>query len=119
MKVTTLVLNEDGEPFFQGEDQFDIENIIEIAKTREQNARDMGAEWTVGAVTFYGTEVVKAVNTGEQKDLTKAIVNMLMALWLFDSLFGGFTVADYLNSDMKFTIGFDGSVLHSRVAKTN
>lgn len=40
MKVTTLVLNADGEPHFKSEDQFDIKNLIEIAKTREQNARE-------------------------------------------------------------------------------
>lgn len=115
MKVTTLVLNADGEPHFKSEDQFDIKNLIEIAKEREQNAREKGAEWTAGAVSFFGGEVVKAVNTGEHDDVTKAIIQMLMAAWLFDSLYCGLTATHYLESDMRFTIAADGAVAHTRV----
>ena len=115
MNVTTLVLNSDGEPHFKSEDQFDIENLFEISKSREQNARDKGAEWTAGAVSFFGSEVVKAVNTGEHKDVSKAIIQMLMAAWLFDSLYCGITATHYLESDMKFTIAADGAVAHTRV----
>lgn len=115
MKITTLVLNADGEPHFQSEDQFDIEYLFEITKTREQNAREQGAEWTAGAVTFFGGEVVKAVNTGEHNDVSKAIIKMLMATWLFDSLYCGITAAHYLESDMEFTIAADSAVAHKRV----
>ena len=115
MNVTTLVLNANGEPHFKSEDQFDIENLFEIAKTREQNARDKGAEWTAGAVSFFGSEVVKAVNTGEHNDVSKAIIQMFMAAWLFDSLYCGITANHYLESDMKFTIAADGAVAHTRV----
>jgi len=118
MKVTTLVLNTDGDPHFQSEDKFDIENLFGVAKTREQNARDKGAEWTAGAVTFFGSEVVKAVNTGEHGDVSKAIIQMLMATWLFDSLYCGITAAHYLESDMKFTITADGAVAYTRVSTT-
>ena len=96
MNVTTLVLNANGEPHFQSEEQFDIKNLIDIAKSREQNARDKGAEWTAGAVSFFGSEVVKAVNTGEHNDLSKATIQILMAAWLFDSLYCGITAAQYL-----------------------
>lgn len=116
MKVTTLVLNSDGEQHFQSEDQFDVKNLIEIAKSREQNALEKGAEWTAGAVSFFGSEVVKTVNTGEHNDVSKAIIQMLMAAWLFDSLYCGITVIHYLESDMKFTIAADGAVAHTRVA---
>ena len=118
MKVTTLVLNADGEPHFQGEDHFKVEHLIEIAKERESTAREKGAEWTAGAVSFFGKEVVTAVNTGENDDVSKAITNMLMASWLFDSLYCGITAAHYLTSDMKFTIGLDGTVAHTRVPAT-
>lgn len=115
MKVTTLVLNAKGDPHFQSEDQFDIAALIEIAKARENNARDMGADWTAGAVTFFGREVVNAVNTGEHRDVSKAIIQMLMATWLFDSLYCGITTTHYIESDMKFTIAADGTVAHTRV----
>lgn len=118
MKVMTLVLNADGELHFQSEDQFNIEKLFEITKTREQISRDKGAEWTAGAVSFFGGEVVKAVNTGEHDDVSKAVIQMLMAAWLFDSLYCGVTAAHYLESDMKFTIAADGAVVHTRVPVT-
>ena len=116
MKITTLVLNVDGEPHFQSEDQFNLENLFAIAKTREQNAHEKGAKWTAGAVSFFGGEVVKAVNTGEHDDVSKAIMEMLMVTWLFDSLYCGITAAHYLESDMEFTITADGTVTHTRIA---
>ncbi|SDP88786.1 hypothetical protein [Acidovorax cattleyae] len=119
MKVTTLVLNTNGEPHFQSEDQFDVENLFEISKSREQSARDMGSEWTAGAVSFFGGEVVKAVNTGEHADVSKAIIQMLMATWLFDSLYCGITANTYRESDMKFTITPDGAVSHTRIPTQN
>lgn len=118
MKITTLVLNADGEPHFRGEDQFNIEKLFEIAKTREQNARERGAEWTAGAISFFGGEVVKAVNTGEHDDVSKAIIDMLMSSWLFDSLYCGITFAHYLESGMEFTIAADSTVVHTRVPNT-
>lgn len=115
MKVKTLVLNAEGEPHFQSEDQFNIENLFEIAKSSEQICRDHGAKFTAGAVSFYGGELIKAVNTGEHADVSKAIMEILQAAWLFDSLFDGVTNAQYLESDMKFTIADNGTVVHTRV----
>lgn len=115
MKVITLVLNADGEPHFQSEDQINFKNLMEAAKSHESISRDKGSEWTAGAVSFFGSEVVKAVNTGEDKDVTKAIFQMLMASWLFDSLYCGLTAAHYLESAMKFTITADGVVQYARI----
>lgn len=115
MKVTTLVLNKIGEPHFRSEDQFNIEELFEIAKPREQIFRSRGAELTAGAVTYFGSEVIKAVDSGEHNDVTKAIIQLLMATWLFDSLYSGVTAALYLKSDMEFTIAADNTVVHTRV----
>lgn len=115
MQVTTLVLNAAGEPHFQGEDQINLEILFEFAKTREQISRDKGAEWTAGVVSFFGSEVVQAVNMGEHVDVTRAIMQMLMATWLFDSLYCGITAAHYRESAMQFTVTTGGSVAHTRV----
>lgn len=69
-------------------------------------------------MSFFGGEVVKAVNTGEHDDVSKAIIQMLMATWLFDSLYCGITAAHYLESDMEFTIAADSAVAHKRVSIT-
>ncbi len=119
MKVMTLVMNAAGEPHFRSEDQIDIENLFEIAKEREQGARSRGADWTAGAVSFFAGEVVKAVNNGEHHDVTKAIMQMLMAAWLFDSLYCGVTAAHYNESEMEFTITTEGTVAHKRISIPN
>ena len=46
-------------------------------------------------------------------------INMLMATWLFDSLFCGITKAQYLESDMQFIISHDGVVTHKRVSSSH
>lgn len=115
MKVTTLVLNAAGEPHFRSEEQINIENLFEVAKSRAQGVRDMGAEMSVGAISFYGGEVLKAVDTGEHSDLSKAVISMLLASWLFDSVHGGLSTDKYLESDMEYTITSDGIVVHTRV----
>jgi len=115
MKVITLVLNAEGEPHFQSEDTFDFQNLLLVAKSREQEVREKGANWTAGGISFFGTEVVKAVNTGEHDDVSKAIIQMLMVSWLFDSQFCSMTADHYLKSDMKFTISADGIVARTLV----
>jgi hypothetical protein len=114
MKVKTLVLNADGEPHFQSEGHFNIENLFEITKIREQNFRDKGEKWTGGAVSFFGSEVVKAVDTGEHHDVSEAIIQMLMATWLYDSLYCGITAIHYIESDMQFTVAANGVVAYTR-----
>ncbi|MDR1064106.1 MAG: hypothetical protein LBL48_09315 [Azoarcus sp.] len=115
MKVTTLILNADGEPHFFGEDHLDTENLFVVAKSREPTARVKGAEWTAGLMSFFGSEVVKAVNFGEHDDVGEAIANLCMAAWLFDSMYCGVRSDQYLESDMKFTISHAGAVVHTRV----
>jgi len=118
MQVTTLVLNEAGDPHFRAEDQIDLGHFFEMAATREQKVRDMGAEKAAGAIPFWGSEVVKAVNIGENDDVTKAIYPMVMAAWLYDSIFCGVKDAQYRESSLEFTIWANGTVQHRRIAAT-
>jgi len=115
MKVTTLVLNGKGEPHFEAIDNLNTEQLISLAKEREQLARDKGMEWTMGAVTFYGSEVVHAVNSGELRDVSMAVTNMVMATRLLDFLYCGVTADQYRKSDFKFVITDDGAIAHTRL----
>ncbi|RQH09592.1 hypothetical protein [Paraburkholderia dinghuensis] len=118
MKITTLVLNVKGEPHFEAVDHLDIDELLTVAKERVQIARDKGVDWTMGAVTFFGGELVKAVNTGEHRDVTKAIIQMVMAAWLLDSLYFGITEIQYRESEFRFVVANDGAVSHTRVPAT-
>lgn len=115
MKVTTLVLNPAGDPHFRSEEHFDTANLLKIAEDRVQNCRDKGADWTAGAIPFWAGEVLKAVEEGTDDDLSRATISMVMAAWLFDSIYCGVTAAQYHASDFEFTIAADGVVQHTRV----
>lgn len=115
MNVTTLVLNEAGDPHFRAEDQIDLGHFFTMAEEREQKVRDMGAEKAAGAIRFWGSEVVKAVETGESADVTKAIIPMVMAAWLYDSIYFGVKAAQYRDSNLEFTIWANGMVKHTRI----
>lgn len=116
MKITTLVLNENGDPHFQAEDQIDIDGLFEIAKSKKEGARSNGEEWTRGAISFYGSEVVTAVNTGENKDVTSAINHLLLVTWIYEEMYLGATTDTFRQFDLKFTITHDGVVMQTRVS---
>lgn len=118
MKVTTLVLNADDEPHFQGEDQIDLKNLFEVAKSKKQNARDKGEEWTRGAISAFGSRVVTAVNTGENEDVTMAIIDLLLVTWIYEEMYLGATTDSFSKSDLHFTITNDGIVAQTRVPPT-
>lgn len=115
MKITTLILNDKSEPHFKAEDEIDFEALLMLSKEREQLCRTQGEEWTRDAIPFLGNDVVTAVNTGEHKDVTKAIYTLVMATWLYDSIFLGVTAAQYRESNMEFTIYGNGAVQHTRI----
>ena len=109
------MLNSACDPHFRSEDLVDIETLVELAKQQEQLVREKGADWTAGGVSFWGSEVTKAVDTGEHADVSKAIFSMLKATCLFDSVFIGISRDTYLTSDMELTIAANGAVMHKRV----
>lgn len=119
MKVTTLVLNAEGDPHFEAEDHIDLVNLFEIAEIKKQNIHDKGEEFVRGAVSHYGSEVVSAVNTGEYEDVTKAIIQLVLVTWIYEELYLGSTRASFQDKDLKYTITQDGIVMHTKVSKVN
>ena len=114
MKIHTVVLNEDGSPNFEGEDQFNIDELFKFAQSREQLSRDNGKEWAAGAVSFFGGGVLQAVKAGEHNEIAKAIIKLVVSTWLYESLYCGITKDDYRSSALKFSITHDGMVTYTR-----
>ena len=117
MKVITLVLNEESEPHFRAEDHPDVEKLFEIATSKMQGAKTQGEEFTRGAINFWGTEIVAAVNTGEHKDVTKAIYGLLLTVLVYENLFLGATLDSLRSTDWQFTITVDGVVVQTRIPR--
>lgn len=115
MEVAVLVLNAKGEPHFKTTQYLKADTLMAFAKDREQLVRKEGADWTTGLISFYGQELVKAVKVGENKDVDMAVMNMVMAAWLFDSVFCGITADTYRRPKFEFVITDDGIVSHKRI----
>lgn len=115
MQVVALVLNADGEPHFQTTQHFDADKLIRVAQDRVQLAREKGADWTAGAISFFGQQLVEAVKVGENHDVDVAVTNMVMAAWVFDSQFGGVTAETYRNASFRFVVADNGIVSHTRL----
>ena len=92
--------------------------MFELAKAKKQNARIKGEEWTRGAISFFGSEVVTAVNTGENKDVTKAVIELVLVTWVYEEMYLGATTDTFRKSDLNFTITNDGIVMQTRVPHT-
>jgi hypothetical protein len=119
MNVTILVLNEDGELHFKSEDPIEVDKLIESSKDTVQLVREKGAQWAADALPFFAGEVVDAVNTGEHRDVSTAIFQLVKAAWLFDSLYGGITASQYFESDIEFIIAASGAISFKRIPAAN
>lgn len=119
MKVVALVLNADGEPHFEATQQFNADTLFSFAEDRIKLAREKGADWTAGAISFFGQQLVQAVKTGENDDVDMAVTNMALAAWVFDSVFGGITAETYRNSNFQFVVADNGVVSHTRLPKAH
>lgn len=115
MKVTSLVLNEHGEPHYREEAHYNVDGLIKVAAAKENIAREAGADKMVDIVTSFGKAYVNVVNTGEDADIDKALMELIVTLWLLDTVHFGISVDAMRDSDFDLTITDDGIVKYTRV----
>ncbi|MYM96458.1 hypothetical protein [Duganella vulcania] len=58
MIVKSVVLNEAMQEVFQNQLEIDALALTVAAETREEMARTKGADWTAGAIPFFGQELI-------------------------------------------------------------
>jgi hypothetical protein len=115
MKVTALVLNGQGEPHYRQEAHYNVEGMIKAAETREAVVREAGANKMVNIITYSGKEYVNAVNTGEYDDMDKALANLTLMLWLFETVCAGMDIETICGHDFDVTIADNGAVKFTRI----
>ena len=115
MKVTALVLNDQGEPHYRQEAYYNVEGMIKVAETREAVVREAGANNMANIITSSGKEYVKSVNTGEYDDMDKALANLTMMLWLFDTVCVGIDIETMCGHNFDVTIADNGAVKFTRI----
>ena len=119
MLIRTIVLDKTSSPVFRGKTEIDFDNLLTVAKTREELVRHKGSEWASNAVPAFARDLcehLKSKDLGESLD--KAAMNLALAAWLFDTIYRGLTIDDYVERELVFTIAHDGQVKFERVKGT-
>ncbi len=103
--IRTRVLDDNWERIFEADTRINGERLIQIAKSRESLARRKGMEWTAGAVPFFGTELIRAMKAEELGPaIDDAAIQVAMAAWLLDSIYGGLGADAFMGSTLQFTM---------------
>ena len=119
MQVKTRVLDETGQPVFQGHTKINAQNLILVAKSREALVREKGAQWAADAIPVFGKELIKLMKTeqlGEVMD--NAAMTVAMAAWLYESVYCQVPAALFMASDLEFVMSHDGIVAYTRLPGT-
>nr|CCA80600.1 conserved hypothetical protein [blood disease bacterium R229] len=108
------MLDDNWERIFEADTRINAERLIQIAKSRESLARRKGMEWTAGAVPFFGTELIRAMKAEELGPaIDDAAIQVAMAAWLLDSIYGGLDADTFMGSTLQFARG--GAVEYTRL----
>ena len=116
MLIKTRVLDEMWNPVFQGQTEVDAQNLMRAAESREAIVRIKGADWAIGAIPFFGHQLVRAMKSGQRGDaVDKAAVNVALAAWLSDSVHSELGAETFMQYDLEFTISHEGVVKYDRL----
>ncbi|WP_019303584.1 hypothetical protein [Xanthomonas oryzae] len=120
MKVTTILLDTAGEIAHRMAISMNALMLTVAAEARQDMARDHVADWAAGAVTFFGTEILKAFQSNKpdrDREMERSMMSLAMAVWVCDSVYGGLAAETFVASDLRFTITHDGIVRYDRLPK--
>lgn len=115
MFIKTRVLDEKWNPVFEAETEVDAIYLMLVSESREELVRSKGADWAAGAIPFFGQELINAMKSGQQgHPIEKAAIEVAMAAWLFDSIYGGLDAEAFVKSNLEFTMMPGGAVKYDR-----
>jgi hypothetical protein len=117
--IETMVIDEAGQLAFDGLTEVDGLSLMVLAESREDLARSKGRGFTEGAIPFFASELVNVVRRGEpQEAVDKAAIDVALAAWLVDSIYGGVSAEAFLSSKLRFTMVPGGAVRYDRISLT-
>lgn len=119
MLIRVFTTDDNAETSLAAEMEVDAAGLMEMAQPREAQARDMGQEWTAGAIPFFVQELVNALQSGESEDeIETQALNAAMTAWLYDSLYDGVSAEVFSGCDLIFTLSPGGVVQYDRSPST-
>lgn len=111
MKIETLILSHDYSPCFISRDEIDYDILLNGVKSRQELAIKNGENWTKDGISVFGLAVIKAVNSGEHQDLSKAITELAIIIMIHEITFQNIDPNIFRNCKMKLTIDQGGLVI--------
>lgn len=116
MLIKIRVLDESLNTVFQAHTEISAHNLIEVAKSRAALARRNGPSWAADAVPVFGNMLINLMRSetlGDEVD--NAAIQVAMAAWLYDSIYGALDADTFARSDLQFTMLPDGAVEYKRL----
>lgn len=118
MNLHLKALNSDGKLIFEGRTTIDATHLIAVAESKVAFARSKGRVFTEGAVPFFAVELLNAAQQGaNDDDLDRHSINVSLAAWLAESIYGGVNEDEFVNSNLHFTLLPSGAVKYDRIKK--
>ena len=115
MRIKVQILDADLEPIFESSTVINALHLVVIAEAREAMARSKGSVWTAGAITFFGKQLVELMRAGNfGEEMERAALDVVMAAWLHESIFGAMDEDTFLQSELEFDLLQDGTVRYQR-----
>lgn len=116
MLIKARVVDEFWNPVFETQTEINPVALMVVAEQQETMAREKGADWIHGAITFYGQELVRLMSATRGKEtIDKAVMELALVTWLFDSISCGLSAEIFAQSNLQFTVTSDGIVKYDRI----
>jgi hypothetical protein len=116
MLIQTKAVDGAGRITFEGQTEVDPVALMLMAESREDLALSKGRAYTEGAVPFLAAQLIEAARAGRGDDeLRKAAIEVALVAWLADSIYGGVSAAEFMRSNLHFTMLPGGAVKYTRM----
>lgn len=112
MMISVTVMDETLASVFEYHTEIHPLRIMILAESREAEARRRGVEWTINRINYAGKYLVDTVKTSHTRtlDLQKEVTDIVMALWLHQSIFMDFKTKSFMKANLELRILSDGTV---------
>lgn len=119
MNLHLKALDSAGELIFENSVAIDATHLVAVAESKVPLARSTGRDFTEGAVPFFAAELFNAAQRGaDSEELERLSINVSIAAWLADSIYGGVSEDEFVNSNLHFTLLPNGAVKYDRIMRS-
>ncbi len=113
MQVCTTLIDASGH-IFERRTTHDAQSVIGAAKPSHKVIATKGKAWADQSMKTLGRGLAKAMLAGKKQGFDQAILDLLVAVWLIDSIFGELDADEFQHSNHAFTVDSHGNLIYDR-----